>query len=416
MSEYLVIRLRQNSPMEWILVDSDGTQLSDPCSGTLVDASIAADDRSVIALVPAADVLLTNVHIPARSSTKIRKALPFALEEDLAEDIENLHFAVGARQDNNSLPVAVVSNEKMMGWMTALNDAGIEPVIVAAENHGLPKIPGTMSLLVDGEIVMFNDGRNADFVMQDVKPSDVLIVAGQLGQSNGEAEGSLGHLLVFCSAAEDEALSYDWLALRNELSSVDVNVLPDGVLPKLAVTVAAGHGINLLQGGYGQKTEYGTLLRPWKAAAALLLGLAMVGLLTKGVAHYELTQDEVLLQSQFVREYRQIRPNDTRDIIDPVATVNSLRQGANASGVPQVFLASLRELGAAIAANSDAKIEVISYRSGIIDLRLTAPDVATLDNIQKAITASGQFQGSIQSTDQVADKINGRMQIKGGGS
>jgi hypothetical protein len=134
------------------------------------------------------------------------------------------------------------------------------------------------------------------------------------------------------------------------------------------------------------------------------------------VAYYELTQDEVLLQSQFVREYRQIRPNDTRDIIDPVATVNSLRQGANASGVPQVFLASLRELGAAIAANSDAKIEVISYRSGIIDLRLTAPDVATLDNIQKAITASGQFQGSIQSTDQVADKINGRMQIKGGGS
>ena len=76
--------------MEWILVDSDGTQLSDPCSGTLVDASIAADDRSVIALVPAADVLLTNVHIPARSSTKIRKALPFALEEDLAEDIERL--------------------------------------------------------------------------------------------------------------------------------------------------------------------------------------------------------------------------------------------------------------------------------------------------------------------------------------
>ena len=147
MSEYLVIRLRQNSPMEWILVDSDGTQLSDPCSGTLVDASIAADDRSVIVLVPAADVLLTSVHIPARSPIKIRKALPFALEEDLAEDIENLHFAVGARQENNSLPVAVVSNEKMAGWMTALNDAGIEPVIVAAENHGLPKIPGTMSLL-----------------------------------------------------------------------------------------------------------------------------------------------------------------------------------------------------------------------------------------------------------------------------
>jgi general secretion pathway protein L len=367
-------------------------------------------------LVPAMDVLLTSVHIPARSSTKIRNALPFALEEDLAEDIENLHFAVGERQENNSLPVAVVSNEKMTGWLTTLNDAGIEPVIVAAENHGLSRIPGTMSLLVDGETIMFNDGGNADFVMQDVKPSDVLVVAGQLGESDNEREGGSGHLLVFCSAAEDEALSHDWLALRSELSSVDVNVLPDGVLPKLAVTVAAGHGINLLQGEYGQKTEYGPMLRPWKFAAALLLGLAMVGLLTKGLAYYKLTQDEVALQSQFVSEYRQIRPNDTREIIDPVATVNSLRQGANASGVPQVFLPSLRELGAAIAANSDAKIEVISYRAGIIDLRLTVPDVATLDSIQKAVTASGRFQASIQSTDQVADKINGRMQIREAGS
>ncbi len=417
MSEYVVIRLAaEDQPVEWVLVDSNGTRRSGMSSGSLEQAAAAAGDVAVIALVPAADVLLTSVNIPVRSISKIRTALPFALEENLADDVDELHFATGERQQNNRLPVAVVSDANMSGWLNRLNDAGIEPAILAAENHGLAKIPGTLSVLVDDRTVMFNDGADAEFSMQDVKPSDVLVLAGQLGEAQEEDGENPGHLLAFCTAEQDENLSHDWIALRHELHSVDVNVLPDGVLPKLAVTVAAGHGINLLQGNFGKKTEYGPLLRPWKTAALLLLGLALVGMAMKGVSYYQLTRDEVTLRTQFNAEYHRLRPADTREIIDPVATVESLRRGAGVSATPQVFLPSLRELGAALAANSDATIEAISYRAGVIDLRLTAPDVATLDNIQKAISASGRFQASIQSTAQVADKINGRIQIREAGS
>lgn len=417
MSEYVVIRLAaEDQPVEWVLADSNGTLQSGMSSGSLEQAAAAAGDLAVIALVPAADVLLTSVNIPARSISKIRTALPFALEESLAEDVEELHFAIGERQENNRLPVAVASEENMSGWLGRLKDAGIEPVIIAAANHGLAKIPGTLSVLVDDRTVMFNDGADAEFSMQDVKPSDVLVFAGKLGEAQEEDGENSGHLLAFCTAEQDEKLSHDWIALRHELHSVDVNVLPNGVLPKLAVTVAAGHGINLLQGKYGKKTEYGLLLRPWKTAALLLLGLALVGVAMKGVSYYQLTRDEATLRTQFNAEYRLLRPADTREIIDPVATVESLRRGAGVSATPQVFLPSLRELGAALAANSDARIEAISYRAGVIDLRLTAPDVATLDNIQKAVSASGRFQASIQSTDQVADKINGRIQIREAGS
>ncbi len=136
----------------------------------------------------------------------------------------------------------------------------------------------------------------------------------------------------------------------------------------------------------------------------------------KGVGYYQLVQDESALRAQFIAEYRLIRPDDTREIEDPSAIVDSIRRNTGASTAPQVFLPGLRELGAAMAANSAAKIEAISYRAGVIDLRLSAPDVPTLDNIQKAITASGRFQASIQSTDKVADQINGRIQIRESGS
>jgi len=417
MSEYVVIRLAaEDQSVQWILADSNGTRLSGVYTGELSQAAIEIGSRSVIVLVPSVDLLTTTVLIPARSSSKINAALPFALEENLAEDVENLHFAVGVRQENGRLPVSVVAREKMEGWLKRLSDEDIEPSIIAPDNHGLPKIPGTLSVLVDDDIVMFNDGADTDFVMQDIKPSDALVFAGELGETQKEDEEKSGHLIVFCPAEREESLSHDWIALRHELHSVDVNVLPDGVLPKLAVTVAAGHGINLLQGQYGKKKEYSALFRPWRVAAMLLLGLGVVAVAMQGVDYYRLLQDESLLRAQFNAEYRLIRPDDTREILDPVATVVSLRRSVDGSAAPQVFLPSLRELGAAMAENSTAEIETISYRAGVIDLRLTAPDVATLDKIQKSVSASGRFQASIQSTDQIADKINGRIQIRASGS
>ncbi len=416
MSEFVVIRLHaENEAVDWVLADNSGMRRSGMATGTLEQAAVEVGDRAVIVLVPAVEVLTTTVNIPARSSVKIRTALPFALEEDLADDVDELHFASGDKQENGRLPVAVVSRASMDAWLIRIRAAGIEPVIVTPENHGVAKIPGTSSIIVDGETVMYNDGGDTNFAMQGVKPSDVLVVAGQLGdQPEDDAEAS-GHVIVFCTPEKDEELAHDWIALRHEMHSVDINLLPDGVLPKLAVTVAAGNGIDLLQGDYGKKTEYAALFQPWKVAAALMLGLVLVAMAMKGVTVYQLKNEQAALQAQFTAEYSQIRPGDEREIADPEGLVDSLRRSLGTSSGPQVFLPSLRELGAALTANSGVKIEAISYRAGVIDLRLTAPDVATLDSVQKAVSASGRFRASIQRTDQVADKIDGRIQIREAG-
>lgn len=417
MPEYLVIRLRaEDQPVQWLLADSTGTRRSGVSSGSLSEAATAASDRPVIAMVPAVDILTTTVHMPVRSASKIRTALPFALEENLAEDVGDLHFAVGVRKDDNRLAVAVVAHDRMSDWLQRLSTVGIKPAVLTAENQGLAKIPGSLSLLIDNETIMFNDGADEEFVMQNVQPSDVLVVAGQLGEKQTDEAATSGHAVVFCTPETDQQLSHEWIALRNEMHSVDVNLLPDGAFAKLAVAIAAGNGINLLQGKYGKKTEYSALLRPWKVAAILLLALSFVGIASKGLDYQRLQDEKAALQSQFMSEYQKLRPDDNREIVDPQSLVDSLKRAMGAATGPQVFLPSLRELGAAMAANSSAKIEAISYRAGVIDLRLTAPDVATLDRIQKSVSSSGRFSATIQSTDQIADRINGRIQIRESGS
>jgi len=47
---------------------------------------------------------------------------------------------------------------------------------------------------------------------------------------------------------------------------------------------------------------------------------------------------------------------------------------------------------------------------------LTAPDVATLDRIEKSVSQSRRFSASIQSTDRVGEQVNSRIQIREVGS
>jgi general secretion pathway protein L len=417
MAEFLVIRLGANPERsaDWIVVDGNGARRSPPVTGPLAEAAKDVGDRTVIALVPASSVLTTAVDIPIKAGARLRTALPFALEEQLADDVENLHFAAGRRTDNGLLTASVVAHSQMQEWVSVLENAGIAATQMIPENHGLAKIPGTMSLLVAEDQIMFNDGADSEFVMQGVNPSDALAVSGALDASESDSETDSkagGHLLVYCEPSEEVRFEHDWNALRSELASVDINLLPDGVLPRLAVTVAAKRGVNLLQGAYAVKVEYGSMIRPWRYAAALLGAFFVFGFIAKGVDYYRLSAEQEALREQFTQEYRQMRPGDNSEITDPSRYVDAIRSSSGAVVSTNIFLPTLHQLSVALQQNESAEIEAISYRAGIVDVRLTAPDVATLDNIQKIVGTSGRFSASIQSTDQVGEKVSSRIQIR----
>lgn len=420
MAEIVVIRLgRDHDPtVEWIVCDDNGTRRSQPSRGTLEEAAARVQNRPVIVLLPATETLTTVVNLPMRAGAKLNAALPYALEEQVAVDVDTMHFAAGDKRESGVRPVAAVAQKQLDGWLGQLEEAGIAPWKMVPENYGLARIPGTMSVLIDDGCVLFNDGDDTEFVMEGATPSDALVAAGQLADRTDDdapPEPS-GHLVVYCDAADEDRLSHDWIALRHELHSVDINLLPDGALPRLAVTIASGEGVNLLQGRYGPKADYGSWLRPWSKAAILLLALVIAGFAGKGVDYYRLTNEEAALREQFAQAYRVFRPDHTGEIVDPVSLMVSLKRSMGTSMSPQVFLPSLLHLSAAMSRNSNASVESVSYRAGVVDVRVTSPDVETVGRIQEAISASGDFVASIQSTDKVADQVSSRIQIREAGS
>ncbi len=101
MNEQLIIRLGSTAAaaVDWLVWSALSEEVI--ASGRLTQATELPalaqrlGQRPVTALVPACDVILKTVPLPGKPNRQLLQALPFMLEEDQAEDIEQLLILPG---------------------------------------------------------------------------------------------------------------------------------------------------------------------------------------------------------------------------------------------------------------------------------------------------------------------------------
>ena len=86
------------------------------------DIQSQARGRKVVILLDSSEVILTSVSIPSTNKKQLFKAAPYALEDTLAEDIEDLHFAVHQDSDNEDslCQVAVINRDTLINNLNIL--------------------------------------------------------------------------------------------------------------------------------------------------------------------------------------------------------------------------------------------------------------------------------------------------------
>ncbi|HUI61696.1 MAG TPA: type II secretion system protein GspL, partial [Steroidobacteraceae bacterium] len=157
MADWLLLRMSRaaDQPATWITVDPRGNPSGPLQSGPLSLAAPRAAGRRVCVVVPGTDVLLAEPDVPMKAGTKLQAVVPYALEEQLADDIDDLHFAIGKRVGESSrTPVAVVRKALMDEWLTTLRSSGIEPEFIYADSDLLPQNPGQAVALLEEDVVV----------------------------------------------------------------------------------------------------------------------------------------------------------------------------------------------------------------------------------------------------------------------
>ena len=408
MSETLVIRLRalEEAPASWLIVDANGARSGQVLSGPIADALNLAQGRRVLLLLPGGEITLAEPELPVRGGARIAQAVPFALEEQLASDVEGLHFAVGSRSAGMlGTPVAVVARSLIERWLGACRAAGIEPDAAQPDTLAVPLSPNGCTLLLDDATLFVRRTDSVPYAL------DADSLATALDLALGEPSEAGEHVTFYASPAQYE-LHHELIeGLRTRTATLQVKLLPDGPLPLLAAQAVSAPGINLLQGPYAPSSTIGIRLREWRVPAALAAAVVLVFLGGQGLSLYKLSRAEKQLDAQIAELFSQVLPG--QPVVDPRAQIEGvIGAGAATQGA---LLPAMSALAQALSKAPAARVEAMSYRGNALELRLVAPNVEALDAIKQGMTRDG-ITAELQSATPRGDAHEGRLQVRLGQS
>lgn len=390
----------------WTTTDQQGHPEPHHRCGPLAQLASAATGCRVVAFVPGTEVTLTRVAIPSHNRRRILQALPYALEERLAEDIEILHFAAGQRGTDGELAVAVVARERMDDWTTALQAAQIQPDVLIPEPLAVPHEPEGWSILVAPDISLVRTGPQAGFAAETETLDTVLAIALQEQQTPPAK-------VRIINCAEDKDLQPLQDALAAAGAAFVLEPCANGILHCLAGGYSDQQALNLLQGDYSRREQIGKLWRPWRPAAALLLTWLLLQGATDIMEYRQIKQESGMLAQRIEQTFREAFP-ETRRIVDPkvqmergLAELNSKFGGGAGS-----FLGLLERTGGVLRDTPGLQLNGASYRDGYLDLDLQVNDLQVLDQLKQRLSGVDGIQAEIQSATANDNKVRSRLRIR----
>jgi general secretion pathway protein L len=396
---------------EWVGVDASGARTDPPGRGTLAAAAAAVAGRRVVVLVPGEDVSLAAPELPGRGAARLARLAPFALEEQLAADVDTLHFAVGRPAAGQRAPVAVLGRAQLAGWLATLAAAGITPAALYPDSLALPQNPSQVVLAIDGRRLLVRRPLALPLVL-DAEPIDVALAIAGLAPDVALATT---HLVVYATAADWEAQRGAFEPLRASLEGLHVQLLADGALGLFAASAARAPELDLLQGEFAQRQGFAAEWPRWRLAASLFGAFLVLHFATLSLEYWRVHRDEVKVDLELRAALSEALPNarDPSRLPSPRAAVES-RLRKTRSAVSEGLLGTLGVLAAATTAAPGTRIDSLNFHQGTTDLTVDAPDVGALDRMQQSARARGYTAQLLGATQHDA-RYQGRLQLKGPG-
>jgi general secretion pathway protein L len=397
---------------EWVSIDETGVPTAAKQRGPLSLAAAVARSAKVVVLAPATQILLAEPELPPGSGVKLARAVPFALEEQLTEDIDQLCFALGRRHAGGRTPVAVVARSVLQGWVSALTGAGIEPAALYADMSLVPENPGQTVLWLEGARLAVRRPGMLPFAVELTPVSEALAVAGVIPDPLEETSElrALESAILYVTREDWARVQDDFDKLADKFASIKIQLLPDGPLPLFARNLAATDAVNLLQGEFARSTDYGERWRQWRTAALLAVALLVVHVAAAALTIHRANHESAALDGEIAQVFSQAVPAEA--MRNPRIQMQSRLERIRRSGAgPEYFLRTLQALSSAISAMPKTTIEALSYREESFDLKVTSPSLAALSQLSQLVGKQG-LMAEIQSSTPLGSAVEAHIQVR----
>ncbi len=400
--ERIVLRLPADAgaPVQWRRFDETASVIVG--QGSLEELAADIGNTPVQALIPGEQVFVTRVNIPTQNRQRLRKAIPFALEDQLLDEVETLHFALGQRR-GDSIEVAVVARRLLDGWLERLRQAGLVVERLLPDVYALAPQADCWVALWEDTRLLLRPSRAAPLVLDNDSLGELLpLVLDEAGDDRPERiclwdarDGAVG------------SLPLDGVELERRSS--------EGLLQCLSVEGLPADAIDLLQGDYSRREQLGKLWRPWRLTA--VLALVVFGLQVAATAYdnSRLRQQSQALRAQVETVYRQAFP-EARKVVNPRVQMQRKLDELRAGGDGQGMLELLARSGKVLRNKRGLVLRSIRYKQGELDLEVEVASLQQLDELKQQLTREAGMQVDIQSAAAKGSKVRGRLRLKGDSS
>lgn len=412
LSEKLILRMssQKTSPIPWLVWSDSNNEIivSGELQGQaeLDSLSRYAQGRQVTVIANSGDVRLIRHITTMKPTRQILKALPFMLEDDLAEDIDKLHFAIqetgfDKEQQQYFVNIAVVNKATLGEWLSVLSEHDI------AVQHILPEVlclplsdeDSHLALVELAGGYLIREGKwQGCFIEKDW----LALYAQQLSDKSLHYFSPLPQMLLDVAADTDKNLNL---------------IAEDPELPMLLLAQqAAKQKWNLLQGEFAPKKPVSKAWLIWRPVI-VLGGVLLVIQFVMMIAQWQQNQSRLeTAKTELVDMYRAAFPNEKLRVNllkrQLQSKVNAVSGNVSSDGNFD-YLAVMNTLTPIFESFQSVKVENLRFDGKRSELRLSAvaPSFQDFERFRVAISETGLLvnPGAVNNEGNV---VTGSLSIK----
>lgn len=365
--------------------------------GPVSELADAVTGEPVAFVLAAEDVGLRRVAIPARTQAQRIAAAPYAIEDQVADELENLYVTTASTPGSTDTSVGLIAKDLLEDQLTTLREAGVLIAAAIPEMLLLPLAEPGWSVMMDGERMLVRTGACSGF------GGEIALVQALI-----EAHDSHPEVLRVIGTCEDAHVA----SLRDLTTAAvehhETNAPPISVLTR---GISAGVALDMLPASWRDPHAARNRNRYLQAAA---VSFALAAAVYYGVLFWQLDQFEqrtVAVRASQQEVFSAAFPHVRRIVNVTAQARNQLRRLSDQAQAPTPFLDLLHALGSAFAADRQSlDLVTLSYANGSINLTLEAESVAAVEGFNEHLVADA-VSAQILSAEPGEDRVRSRVRL-----
>jgi len=393
--------LSLDAPFEWVLTNPKGEVIENGIAEELDALKIPKQVNEVIGVAPGQSVTIRSVMVPGKRRANVEAALPYALEDGLTEEVEDLHFTVLKWRPDQEVFAAIVSRSQMDIWTHRLKDAGIIVDKIVPRYMLLPlhndksctisSLPDESVLIRTGELSGFSvDQSFFEYWLdsEDFKDTNLSFTDLEQARSAGKLLKGSGKPSVEVRHWDIGNRLVDWLRLDTEQNALA--------------------GMSLLHGSYTPE-HLNRSYRPLQIAACCLLVAVVFYTFSMWSETNKMRARDQVVKQQTQSLFKQRFPGEPylgRPRVQVNALLGSVSSGSDENDF-QLLLKSISQ----VARKNRATIEEVNFRDSAMTVLCNVDSLAVLDTIRSTLQALPGLEAELLSSGARDNQVSGRFRL-----